>query len=121
MDLVTKLYNGLSSAVNVNKSTLSGAMDVIAVVDDDRNIKTTPFHVRFGKFRLIKPKEKLVCSCGCSLTDVQVEIRVNGKLAPFHMYLDEEGEAYFARTVPGVSKSKSPGAAMPPRSTFEVS
>lgn len=37
------------------QATLSGAMDVIAVLDDDGTVRSTPFHVRFGMFKVGRP------------------------------------------------------------------
>jgi hypothetical protein len=34
------------------QSTLSGALDIIAVKYPDGSIKSTPFHVRFGKLKV---------------------------------------------------------------------
>jgi phosphatidate phosphatase LPIN len=42
------------------KATLSGALDVIAVKHDDGKILCTPFHVRFGKLKLLRSRDKLV-------------------------------------------------------------
>jgi phosphatidate phosphatase LPIN len=35
-----------------NQSTVSGAIDIIAVQHDDGTIYTTPFHVHFGKTKV---------------------------------------------------------------------
>ena len=50
----------LSSTLEINQATLSGALDVIAVRYDDGSIKATPFHVRFGKIKLLRSKGKRV-------------------------------------------------------------
>ncbi|KAK8611278.1 hypothetical protein V6N13_131334 [Hibiscus sabdariffa] len=65
-----------------------GAVDVIAVQQQDGSFRSTPWYVRFGKFQgVLKGAEKVV------------HITVNGVEADFHMYLDNSGEAYFAREV----------------------
>lgn len=63
-----------------------GAVDIIAVEQQDGTLKTSPWYVRFGKFQgVLKSKEKIV------------NITVNEIDAGFHMYLDKKGEAYFLR------------------------
>ncbi|KAM3340138.1 phosphatidate phosphatase PAH1 isoform X1 [Capsicum galapagoense] len=65
-----------------------GAVDIIVVKQNDGTFKSTPWHVRFGKFQgVLKRAEKVV------------RIEVNGVGADFHMYLDNSGEAYFIREV----------------------
>ena len=74
----------LSGALDFNKATLSGALDIIAVRHDDGTIRSTPFHVRFGKLGVIRSKEKIV------------DVEVNGrKVDDLHMVLGEAGEAFF--------------------------
>jgi phosphatidate phosphatase LPIN len=46
---------------DINPSTLSGAIDVIVVEDPDGALTCSPFHVRFGKLKLLLPSEKKVC------------------------------------------------------------
>ncbi|XP_026414007.1 phosphatidate phosphatase PAH1-like [Papaver somniferum] len=65
-----------------------GAVDVIAVEQQDGTYRSTPWYVRFGKFQgVLKGAEKMV------------KISVNGVEANFHMYLDNSGEAYFVREI----------------------
>ncbi|CDP06669.1 unnamed protein product [Coffea canephora] len=65
-----------------------GAVDIIAVQQQDGSFRSTPWYVRFGKFQgVLKGAEKVV------------RIEVNGIEANFHMYLDNSGEAYFVREV----------------------
>jgi phosphatidate phosphatase LPIN len=45
---------------DINPSTLSGAIDVIVVEGPDGNLACSPFHVRFGKLKLLLPSEKKV-------------------------------------------------------------
>ncbi|KAG5550095.1 hypothetical protein RHGRI_015145 [Rhododendron griersonianum] len=65
-----------------------GAVDIIAVKQQDGTFRSAPWYVRFGKFQgVLKGAEKMV------------RITVNGIEADFHMYLDNSGEAYFVREV----------------------
>ena len=46
----------------INAATLTGAIDVIVVEQEDGTFKSSPFHVRFGKLGVLKAREKIV-SC----------------------------------------------------------
>jgi phosphatidate phosphatase LPIN len=47
---------------DINPSTLSGAIDIVVVESGDRMLSCSPFHVRFGKLKLLRPQDKLVVS-----------------------------------------------------------
>ncbi|KAK5781087.1 phosphatidate phosphatase PAH1 PWA37_002010 [Arxiozyma heterogenica] len=68
---------------SINPATLSGAIDVIVVEQPDGTLACSPFHVRFGKFQILKPSQK------------RVEVLVNGKSTNIPMKLSDSGEAYF--------------------------
>lgn len=68
---------------SINPATLSGAIDVIVVEQPDGSLACSPFHVRFGKFQILKPSQK------------RVEVLVNGKSTNIPMKLSDNGEAYF--------------------------
>lgn len=108
MQYVRNLSASVSSTWNsINPATLSGAIDVIVVEQEDGSLCCSPFHVRFGKFSLLRPYEK------------KVEFLVNGTKQPYAMKLGEEGEAFFIfetrdnipkdlQTSPLVSPASSP-------------
>ncbi|KAJ4862870.1 LNS2 (Lipin/Ned1/Smp2) domain-containing protein [Trichoderma breve] len=108
MQYVRNLSDSVSTAWNsINPATLSGAIDVIVVERDDGTLACSPFHVRFGKFSLLRPYEK------------KVEFRINGTKQPYSMKLGEGGEAFFVfetsdsipesmQTSPLVSPASSP-------------
>lgn len=108
MQYVRNLSDSVSTAWNsINPATLSGAIDVIVVEQADGTLACSPFHVRFGKFSLLRPYEK------------KVEFRVNGKKQDYAMKLGEGGEAFFVfetsdnipqslQTSPLVSPASSP-------------
>ena len=56
---------------------------MIVVEQDDGSLACSPFHVRFGKWRLLRPYEK------------KVEFKVNGQKQEYSMKLGEGGEAFF--------------------------
>ena len=71
----------------INPSTLTGAIDVIVVrrpgPNGDTELACSPFHVRFGKWQVLRPSEK------------KVNVFVNGNPIPFDMKIGEAGEAFF--------------------------
>ncbi|OAA46895.1 SMP2 protein [Metarhizium rileyi] len=84
MQYVRNLSDSVSTAWNsINPATLSGAIDVIVVQHEDGTLACSPFHVRFGKFSLLRPSEK------------KVEFKVNGIVQEYSMKLGEGGEAFF--------------------------
>ncbi|KAI0751040.1 Lipin/Ned1/Smp2-domain-containing protein [Daedaleopsis nitida] len=86
---------------DINPSTLTGAIDVIVVrrpkdlpqhpterlvdplTDEETELVCSPFHVRFGKWQVLRPQDK------------KVDVFVNGQLVPFHMKIGDAGEAFF--------------------------
>lgn len=108
MQYVRNISDSVSTAWNsINPATLSGAIDVIVVEHEDGSLNCSPFHVRFGKFSLLRPYEK------------KVEFRVNGSKQEHSMKLGEGGEAFFVfettenipeslQTSPLVSPASSP-------------
>lgn len=44
----------------INSATLTGAIDVIVVKQEDGTYLSSPFHVRFGKIGVFKSSEKVV-------------------------------------------------------------
>lgn len=108
MQYVRNISDSVSTAWNsINPSTLSGAIDVIVVEQEDGSLCCSPFHVRFGKFSLLRPYEK------------KVEFKVNGVKQEYSMKLGEGGEAFFVfetsdtipqslQTSPLVSPASSP-------------
>lgn len=113
MQYVRNLSDSVSTAWNsINPATLSGAIDVIVVEQDDGSLSCSPFHVRFGKFSLLRPSDK------------KVEFHVNGSKQPYSMKLGEGGEAFFVfettdnipqslQTSPLVSPASSPASSPP--------
>ncbi|KAK5121105.1 hypothetical protein LTR85_005589 [Meristemomyces frigidus] len=108
MQYVRSISGSLSSTWNsINPATLSGAIDVVVVEQEDGSLACSPFHIRFGKFSLLRPYEK------------KVEFRVNGSKQEYPMKLGEAGEAFFVfetqdsvpealQTSPLVSPAASP-------------
>ncbi|CCH59544.1 hypothetical protein TBLA_0B07260 [Henningerozyma blattae CBS 6284] len=84
MQYVGRAIGSVSKTLSsINPATLSGAIDVIVVEQPDGTLACSPFHVRFGKFRILKPSQK------------KVEVLVNGQSTNIPMKLAESGEAHF--------------------------
>ncbi len=108
MQYVRSFSGSVSKTWNsINPATLSGAIDVIVVEQEDGSLACSPFHVRFGKFSLLRPYEK------------KVEFQVNNVKQDYAMKLGEGGEAFFVfetsdnipeamQTSPLVSPASSP-------------
>ncbi|OBT75019.1 hypothetical protein VF21_06309 [Pseudogymnoascus sp. 05NY08] len=108
MQYVRSISGSVSTTWNsINPATLSGAIDVIVVEGEDGSLACSPFHVRFGKFSLLRPSEK------------KVEFRVNNAKQDYAMKLGDGGEAFFVfetsndipeglQTSPLVSPASSP-------------
>lgn len=107
MQYVRNLSDSVSTAWNsINPATLSGAIDVIVVEQEDGSLLCSPFHVRFGKFSLLRPFEK------------KVEFRVNGVKQPYSMKLGEGGEAFFVfETTENIPKSMQTSPIVSPASS----
>lgn len=95
----------------INPSTLTGAIDVIVIErprqdePSETELVCTPFHVRFGKWQVLRPGEKKARQSkqhityyqanAISTTDAQVTVLVNGKPIPYGMKIGDAGEAFF--------------------------
>ncbi|XP_046649509.1 phosphatidate phosphatase LPIN3-like isoform X2 [Daphnia pulicaria] len=88
-----ELYNG------INGATLTGAIDIVIVQQEDGTFLSSPFHVRFGKLGVLRSREKVV------------DIEINGNPVDIHMKLGESGEAFFVSESPIVN---SDGQIFPP-------
>lgn len=53
MNVIQSVKDYVSSALDFNQATLSGAIDIMVIRDGDE-YKCTPFHVRFGKLQVAK-------------------------------------------------------------------
>lgn len=70
-------------------------MDIIVIKQKSGDYLSTPFHVRFGTFKVLKVK------------DIIVEIEINDEKVPFCMHLAEDGHAYFIKVDHHGQESKS--------------
>ncbi|MBE7179865.1 MAG: hypothetical protein INR71_01435, partial [Terriglobus roseus] len=84
MQYVRSISGSVSKTWNsINPATLSGAIDVIVVEQQDGSLACSPFHVRFGKYQILRPSDK------------KVEFAVNGVKQEYPMKLGDGGEAFF--------------------------
>ncbi|KTW31326.1 phosphatidate phosphatase PAH1 [Pneumocystis jirovecii RU7] len=108
MQYVGKAFGTMSRTwSSINPATLSGAIDVIVIEQANGDLACSPFHVRFGKFSMLRPSEK------------KVTFRVNNEVVQYSMKLGDEGDAFFVfstesdvpdelKTSPVISPSSSP-------------
>ena len=89
MHHISRIATSLKDVFDYNSSTLSGALDVIVIQHEDGTLHASPFHVRFGKWKVFKSKEK------------QVTIQVNGEKVSVGMKLGSSGEAFFVEEAEG--------------------
>ncbi|EZG55244.1 LNS2 (lipin/Ned1/Smp2) protein [Gregarina niphandrodes] len=81
--MISRIVTSVSNALDFNIATLSGCIDIIVVPDENGSLRSTPFHVRFGKAKLLRSREKIV------------SVAVNGQATDLQMILGSAGEAYF--------------------------
>jgi phosphatidate phosphatase LPIN len=81
-------YQYYSNLPPINPSTLTGAIDVIVIQRKDENgdleLACTPFHVRFGKWQILRPGEKKVSSSrstSCTIWGTQTYLSGVGQCA----------------------------------------
>ena len=60
-------------------------MDIIVIKQKDGTLMSTPFHLRFGAFKIMKVK------------DILIKIEINNEIIPFTMNLAEDGHGYFLK------------------------
>ncbi|XP_063993759.1 phosphatidate phosphatase LPIN3 isoform X2 [Diachasmimorpha longicaudata] len=89
MNYIGKFISNFRDFYNeINAATLTGAIDVIVVEQEDGSFSCSPFHVRFGKLGVLRSREKVV------------DIEINGEAQQIHMKLGDSGEAFFVEEVP---------------------
>jgi len=85
MDAFGKIFSSVTQALDFNQATFSGCVDVMVVQQKDGSLKSTPFHIRLGKLKVLKSKNK------------EVKIHVNGFETGLKMRLGDAGEGYFIK------------------------
>lgn len=85
---VNRFFSAVGSALEFNAATLSGAIDIIVVEDDDGVRRCSPFHVRFGKLQLLKSR------------GMAVDVWLNDVKTDLTLRLGTAGEAYFVAPEP---------------------
>ncbi|XP_068144337.1 phosphatidate phosphatase LPIN3 isoform X5 [Drosophila tropicalis] len=89
MNRLVRAFSNFRDFYNdINAATLTGAIDVIAVEQEDGEFQCSPFHVRFGKLGVLRSREKVV------------DIEINGVPVDIQMKLGDSGEAFFVEEYP---------------------
>lgn len=84
MAFIGRWFSSFATAYReMNQATLTGAIDVIVVRQPDGSLRASPFHVRFGKAGILRPRDKVV------------DIILNGEPVDLKMKLGDAGEAFF--------------------------
>lgn len=61
MMYIGRVFHNFKEFYNdINGATLTGAIDVIVVEQQDGTYSCSPFHVRFGKLGVLRAREKIV-------------------------------------------------------------
>jgi len=108
MELVRTFFDTAKSFYNdINPATLTGAIDVIVVEQENGDLQASPFHVRFGKMGVLRASEKVVGTIfTASLYQffqpflAQVDIKINDEDVSIQMKLGDSGEAFFVEPLP---------------------
>lgn len=81
----------------------SGAIDILVVRSSDgQRPKCSPFHVRFGKLKVLRTREKIV------------RVRINGELVEgFSLKIGSGGEAFFEHTLDGSTDAAAADPSQP--------
>ncbi|XP_071803949.1 phosphatidate phosphatase LPIN1-like isoform X1 [Asterias amurensis] len=109
MNYVGRLLSSFKTFYSeINTATLTGAIDVIVVEQEDGSLLCSPFHVRFGKMGVLRSREKCVY------------IEINGEQVDLHMKLGENGEAFFLEEAAVEDKVPAHLCSSPLLSTIEL-
>jgi hypothetical protein len=58
--MLTRLFTSISNVLDINVATMSGCNDIIVIPHLDGSLKSTPFHVRFGKSKILRSRQRKV-------------------------------------------------------------
>lgn len=73
------MLKSIGSVFDYNSATLSGAIDIVAVRNDDGSIKSSPFHVRFGKLKVRTHLIRVDDRCETSLKIINKPTALNNR------------------------------------------
>ncbi|EKF39111.1 lipin, putative [Trypanosoma cruzi marinkellei] len=83
------MISSISGFLSLNNLDMtSGANDVIVVRHSNGRLFSTPFNVRFGKVKVLRPSDKVV------------QVEVNGKPTSAVMKMGSDGEAFWLKPTP---------------------
>ena len=89
--------------LDINPANFSGGIDIIVVKQPDDSLKASPFHVRFGKFKIMKPEDKII------------NVFANGQDTGLRMKLGKAGEAYFVHETEEIWSTDETSPIMSPK------
>jgi phosphatidate phosphatase PAH1 len=85
MKSIKNFFSSAAEVCNPKKGTISGVMDVIVIRRPDGSMASTPFHVKFGRFKVMKSNK------------IKVDIYINKQKSEISMELIANGRAVFIR------------------------
>eukprot|EP00347_Sterkiella_histriomuscorum_P016443 403353152 len=103
------MLNLLSEIFTINTATLSGCIDVIVIKQPDGTLVSSPFHLRFGKLKVLKSSDKIL------------SVKVNGQATDLVMKLGSAGEGYFLHETMDENYDDDLRASSPAMSSGEAS
>jgi phosphatidate phosphatase LPIN len=92
----------------INPATLTGAIDVVVVEQEDGSYLCSPFHVRFGKLGVLRHREKVI------------DIYINNKVVDLQMKFGESGVAFFVEEVEEEVPSELATSPLPSQDAAEL-
>uniref|UniRef100_A0A7S3GJ51 LNS2/PITP domain-containing protein n=3 Tax=Palpitomonas bilix TaxID=652834 RepID=A0A7S3GJ51_9EUKA len=92
--LIGGFFRSVYQKLEINSATLSGAIDIIVAEHEDGTLCSTPFHVTFGKFQLLRSNEKTI---SIYVNDEETDLRMTlGKAGEAYFLMDEEDPRWFS-------------------------
>ncbi|RLN47262.1 hypothetical protein BBJ28_00002360 [Nothophytophthora sp. Chile5] len=104
MNVIYSVKDYVANVFESHPDAASGAIDVVAVQQDDGALRCSPFHVHFGSLSKVRKRPALSSLSFLSFTKhtvkKQVTVEVNGRVVDgVRMKLGTAGEAYFVEQV----------------------
>lgn len=87
--MIQKFISSFNNVIDYNTSSFTGSMDIIVIKDSEGNLKSTPFHLKFGKFKVLNYKNK------------KIEVYINGEKTGITMKINKNGNCYFKEYIEG--------------------
>lgn len=77
------LWHNFKGLLEYNSANVSGCIDIIVVEDENKELSSTPFHFRVGKFQLLKS------------SNTALNLYINGNKIEYSMKISPKGVGYW--------------------------